>query len=1019
MKTTIHFLSIAIIGVLFGAFFLYFQIASKEKVSPNNTHLVISNPKIPPALSLADSLLAKGEAAFNDRSYETAHQLFTKGDSLFQLVKKDTLAFQAKVRAAKALYKANKRGKAKGALETAILWAKAQKLENTLVMADAYHDLGVCYANAKDGHIKQNKKKAIKYYKEELQLRTSLNDPDKNKIVQVSKNIGERYFWMDQLDSANIITTKTIQFINENFTLIHPKLKAQVYHLNGRLLYNKKDLFQAKQHFKLAKTYYEIDSNSTLQQKSQLLNEFALALKQLKDFSEALEIINSAIKLREKKEPKGSRDLIGLASYFDTKGLIYKDMKSYPDAETQFFKSVAINKKLKNRESALVNNYNNLSIVYKHQQKYQQAKQVLYDAIEINRSLHSYSTLAKNYDNLGDIHFEQDQYQQAIDAYDISIGLFATEEEKKVNIKKHGLERLKYKHETLIPLASKAKAYLKLSEKESDHWLDSAYQTVLTIEDLIDHIRQDYALDDSKVSLVEKTKPIYETAIEICLQLCENTPNPQYYQKAFELSEKSKSIILLEGIRNLKAKQFNIPDTLLQQERNLKLAIHRFEDQLRQTPKADLENTVLFQDNLLQSRNKLQALIDHFEANFSNYYQLKYDLNLPSVAQLQSDLSPERAIVEYFYGDSHLYAFVISKKDYYFSKLANDQIKHSVDALQLGMMGRSDPELGINPAGADSLLSIYSYQLYQQLIEPLRLAEQIKYLTIIPDDILGYTPFDALTTQQHPPGKEDFENAQYLKDRFIISYNYSTAIMQESHQKKATATPKKGILGFATAQDTAILVKESSTDSVFFPAADFENELRKISKKFSGKYFYGQKANLDNFERYLQSFNVIHFAGHGNVNDKDSKYSFLLLMPQEKGNRDEPFVFYVRDFYALDLNSDLIVFTACETANGAINQGEGIISLARATFYAGTKSLITSLWALHPDEKSEVIYNFYENIDQGEAKDKALWLAKEKFLKGKTGTKAHPYFWAPLVPFGNIENIELPKKKGFFSCSRN
>jgi len=109
----------------------------------------------------------------------------------------------------------------------------------------------------------------------------------------------------------------------------------------------------------------------------------------------------------------------------------------------------------------------------------------------------------------------------------------------------------------------------------------------------------------------------------------------------------------------------------------------------------------------------------------------------------------------------------------------------------------------------------------------------------------------------------------------------------------------------------------------------------------------------------------------------------------------------------LDLKSDLVVLSACETGYGKFQQGEGVMSLARSFMYAGTPSLIVSLWQVNDNATAIIMKLFYQNILEGMPKDKALSAAKLTYLDRAEGIVLHPAFWSAFIQLGDRSPIAI------------
>lgn len=114
---------------------------------------------------------------------------------------------------------------------------------------------------------------------------------------------------------------------------------------------------------------------------------------------------------------------------------------------------------------------------------------------------------------------------------------------------------------------------------------------------------------------------------------------------------------------------------------------------------------------------------------------------------------------------------------------------------------------------------------------------------------------------------------------------------------------------------------------------------------------------------------------------------------------------YLNEIYEFDLFADLTVLAACESGKTGFQDGEGMISMAHAFNYAGSKSIMTGLLKL--DEQSTAIISdyFYNYLKKGFSKDEALQKAKLEYLQNANGRMMDPKYWAGLTIMGDMDPI--------------
>jgi len=104
----------------------------------------------------------------------------------------------------------------------------------------------------------------------------------------------------------------------------------------------------------------------------------------------------------------------------------------------------------------------------------------------------------------------------------------------------------------------------------------------------------------------------------------------------------------------------------------------------------------------------------------------------------------------------------------------------------------------------------------------------------------------------------------------------------------------------------------------------------------------------------------------------------------------------------------MVVLSACNTAFGKLQEGEGPMTLARAFHYAGIPSVVASLWSIPDNSTATIMELFYQELNKGLDKDVALQQAKLAYLQNddiSSPATRMPVHWAPTVVIGNINPV--------------
>ena len=106
----------------------------------------------------------------------------------------------------------------------------------------------------------------------------------------------------------------------------------------------------------------------------------------------------------------------------------------------------------------------------------------------------------------------------------------------------------------------------------------------------------------------------------------------------------------------------------------------------------------------------------------------------------------------------------------------------------------------------------------------------------------------------------------------------------------------------------------------------------------------------------------------------------------------------------MNLNAELAVLSACETANGKVAPGEGVIGMSWAFFVAGTRSMVVSQWKISSASTSEFMTAFYQKLHLNNVRanrNKAEAIRDAELTLLKDDRYRHPFYWAGFGLIGS------------------
>lgn len=287
------------------------------------------------------------------------------------------------------------------------------------------------------------------------------------------------------------------------------------------------------------------------------------------------------------------------------------------------------------------------------------------------------------------------------------------------------------------------------------------------------------------------------------------------------------------------------------------------------------------------------------------------------------------------------------------------------------------------------------------------------HLIIVPDEILGLLPFEALVSRENAADSTSGP-PHYVGDDFEITYAQSATFLTNARAiRRSGEAGEAGRLlavvnptfdgGSATAQTS----QSAGVPSVvtWRPLEKTETLLTQAIADFGDDHVRGLSRNAASEHNlrgeHLRDFRYLMFATHGVLGGQVPYLREPALVLSQVGtdpaNTSEDGYLTFSEVLQLDLNAQVAVLAACETGLGEALTGEGVMGMGWAFAHAGARNVLMSLWSVDQAASVRLVGQFFQGLRDGLRPQEALRRARTAL---RASGYQHPFFWAPFILVG-------------------
>jgi len=571
----------------------------------------------------------------------------------------------------------------------------------------------------------------------------------------------------------------------------------------------------------------------------------------------------------------------------------------------------------------------------------------------------------------------------------------------------YAIDGIKGKADVLTKLA-----LMKENSNKKSFLLQCALNHYQKARELVEIYNKNIEFETDRLQFTSSNSNVYLLELMAATRLYCATGNNIFLEKAFLAADRNKAAQISMGLKDEDNKKLGgVPDSIIQKDKNLQEEITLLQSSIREENNPEHPGNARvnsWRTKVLYFMDESEKLVKETEIKYPRYYRLKYSGNNLNIETLKNNIGPRKTLIEYAFAGDSLYTFVLSGSRLQLISQASNGIEDKIISFRNCFSEINNPNT-FTQKGINTYIK-NAYQLYGVLIKPVEKYLVNKEIIIVPDGLINLLPMESLVTTDSVPAHVDYGLLKYLLYKYTISYSYSAGLFEIQQKMHVAGTNK--VTAFAPIyENLKSRLKGKILEDTISELLNSREEVLKIAKIFGGKAITGKKATKSEFKIQASRGNVLHLAMH-TILDNEYPMNSKLVFYQEGDSASNSFL-NTYEIYNLKINSPLVVLSACNTGNGKLVKGEGIISLSRGFVYAGCPSMVSTLWNVTDVNSSRLMQLFYKNLRTNLNVDKSLQRAKIEYIENSSYTESHPYYWAGYIQTGKTESFLISSNINF------